>query len=106
MTFNASHATLGRSFEALMGNSDFDEFDSLFSLVPDSSFDELIHSYLYNTGSSTEKVVETPWTTRALAPVYTTSAGNAKSPVKGSGTKCSDAIWQANTHNTKGKGVI
>jgi len=65
-----------------MGNPDFAEFDSLYSLDPDSSYDELIISYLKATGYDSTNVIDTPWTSRALGRTFNTSAAAAKSPLK------------------------
>jgi len=65
-----------------MGNPDFAEFDSLYALDPDSSYDELIISYLKATGYNSTNVIDTPWTSRALGRTFDISAAAAKSPIK------------------------
>ena len=83
MTFHTSCATLGRSFEALMGNAEFSEFDSLSNIIPPPSFDSLIMDYLSLKGVSPSDVIPSPWTDRILDTTnyfHSSSAGSGAKP--------------------------
>jgi hypothetical protein len=67
-----------------MERAEFSDFDSLFNLCPDSSYDTMIRSYLLCTNTDLDSVVSTPWTDRALTDyrLARTSAA-AKAPLVG-----------------------
>jgi hypothetical protein len=62
LTFRTSYPTLGRSFEALMGNDEFSKFDSLLDIIPPPEYDSLIYSYTSLQGLYPTNCLSSPWT--------------------------------------------
>lgn len=59
--------TIGRSFECLMGNPLFADFDSLIGSSPPPQFDDLIHQYIGLTGTPATSIPSSPWVDRAAS---------------------------------------
>ncbi|KAJ3924295.1 MAG: hypothetical protein NXY57DRAFT_1045051, partial [Lentinula lateritia] len=61
---------LGRSFEALMGNAEYSDFDSLLNINPPPDYDSLIYDYASIMGISPDTILHSPWTDRAITNLY------------------------------------
>ncbi len=59
--------TLGRSFECLMGNLQFADFDSLLGSSPPPQYDTLIHDYIALSGGFSAHIPASSWTNRAIS---------------------------------------
>lgn len=83
-TFRTSYPVLGRSFEALMGNAEYSDFDSLFGLDPPTDYDSLIHSYISTMGTNPSDIPSSPWTDSVISDYYSrysyTSTGGTVTP--------------------------
>ncbi len=66
--FQTAPAIIGRSLEALLGNDEFMDFNSLSFSSPPYSYDSYLRTYAFNTGRffSSSPITSTPWTERAL----------------------------------------